>query len=99
MNPFLQNATYFLYSKSKCSYLMTITNDGIQICRALLLPVTGGMQAVVNYLTPLYEYHRTNPIAKAFEGIMMSLHQLKSITSTPFSSILNAIPKLDTHNY
>ena len=99
VNPLLQNASYFLYSKSRCSYLITITNAGIQICGALLLPVKGATQAVVNYLTPLYGYRDTRRIAKAFEGIIMCLPVLKLMCATPFSSILDALPKLDTYDY
>ena len=99
VNPLLQNASYFLYSKSRCSYLITITNAGICICGALLLPVKGATQAVVNYLTPLYGYRDTRRIAKAFEGIIMSLPELKLMCATPFSSILDALPKLDTYDY
>ena len=99
MNPLLQNATYFLYSKSICSYLITITNAGIRICGALLLPVKGATQAVVNYLTPLYSLYDTDRIAKAFEGIIMSLPVLKLMCATPFSSVLDALPKLDTYDY
>ena len=99
VNPLLQNASYFLYSKSICSYLITITNAGIQICGALLLPVKGATQAVVSYLTPLYGYRDTKRIAKAFEGIIMSLPVLKLMCATPFSSILDALPKLDTYDY
>ena len=99
VNPLLQNATYFLYSKSICSYLITITNAGIRICGALLLPVKGATQAVVNYLTPLYSLYDTDRIAKAFEGIIMSLPVLKLMCATLFSSVLDALPKLDTYDY
>ena len=99
VDPILQNATYFLYSKSICSYLITITNTGIRICGALLLPVTGGTQAVVSYLTPLYDYGDTEAIARAFEGIMMSLSELKLMCSQPIASILDALPKLHTYDY
>ena len=99
VNPLLQNATYFLYSKSICSYFITITNAGIRICGALLLPVTGGTQAVVSYLTPLYGHHDTKRIAKAFEGIMKFLPELKLMRSQPIASVLDALPKLDTYDY